>query len=246
MKFGIVGYGRFGQLWAKALLPFGEVVAYEKNLSTPTGNDAIKMGKLEEVAQADIVFLLTPISEFERSCEQIKPFLNEKTLVMDCCSVKTYPVTIMQKVFSTTQPLLATHPLFGPDSAKRSTGLSGHKIAVCPVQCSIEQQQQMETLFSNMGLQVFVTTPDEHDREMANSQGLVHFIGRGLAALDLQAQDLATPDFQTLLNINNMVVNDTWRLFLDMHQYNPYTKQIRKKFIHQLVKLDQAIDDAKT
>jgi prephenate dehydrogenase len=246
MKFGIVGYGRFGQLWANALLPFGEVMVYEKNPPNAVENQPIVLGTLEQVAKADVVFLLTPISEFERSCQQIKPFLTEKTLMVDCCSVKTYPVAIMQSIFATTQPLIATHPLFGPDSSKRSAGLMGHKIAVCPVRCSTEQQQQMEELFKKMGLQVFITTPDEHDREMASSQGLVHFIGRGLAALDLQPQDLATPDFQTLLNINTMVVNDTWRLFLDMHQHNPYTKQIRKKFIHQLVKLDQAIDDAKT
>jgi len=246
MKFGIVGNGRFGQLWADALLPFGDVMVYEKNPSFLTEKNKVQTLTLEEVAKADVVFLLVPISEFERACEQIKPFLHEKTLLMDCCSGKKYPVEIMQKVFSATQPRLATHPLFGPDSVKKSEGLSGHKIVVCPVQCSTEQQHAMEELFKKMGLTVFVTTPDAHDREMASSQGLVHFIGRGLAALDLQPQDISTPDFQALLHINQMVVNDTWRLFLDMHQYNLYTKQIRKKFIHQLVKLDQAIDDANT
>lgn len=247
MTFGIVGYGRFGQLWAKALLPFGEVMVYDKNLNLDTNEDSsIKIGTLQEVAAADVVFLLVPISEFERSCEQIKPFLKNNNLLVDCCSVKIYPVNVMQKVFPKTQALFATHPLFGPDSVKRSGGFSEHKIAVCPVQCSEEQQKNMEELFKKLGLKVFITTPDEHDREMANSQGLVHFIGRGLAALDLGPQDIAPPDFQALLNINNMVINDTWRLFLDMHQYNPYTKQVRKKFIHQLVKLDQAIDDGKT
>lgn len=246
MKFGIVGYGRFGQLWAKALLPFGEVLVYDKNALNTTENNGIKISTLAEVAETPVVFLLTPISEFEQSCEEIKPLLSDNTLVVDCCSVKIHPAKIMQKIFSATQPLLATHPLFGPDSTKRSAGFAGHKIAICPLNCSTDQQQTMEALFRNMGLQVFVTTPDEHDKEMANSQGLVHFIGRGLAALDLQPQDIATPDFQALLNINAMVINDTWRLFLDMHQYNPYTKQIRKKFIHQLVKLDQAIDDENT
>lgn len=246
MKFGIVGYGRFGQLWANALLPFGEVIVYEKNLNTNLQNTDIKMTTLQEVVQADVIFLLIPISEFERTCEQIKPFLNPQSLLVDCCSVKIYPVTVMQKIFGDTRGLFATHPLFGPDSVKKSGSFSGHKIAVCPIRCSEDEQKKMETLFKKLDLQIFITTPDEHDRQMASSQGLVHFIGRGLAALDLEPQDIATPDFQALLNINNMVVNDTWRLFLDMHQYNPYTKQIRKKFIHQLVKLNQAIDDAKT
>lgn len=244
MKFGIVGYGRFGKLWAHALLPFGEVWVYEKNSDLKL-DAGLKMGSLQEVAQADVVFLLVPISEFEKSCQQIKEYLAPNIVVVDGCSVKVHPAEVMQRIFAKTQPIMATHPLFGPDSVKRSGGLARHKIAVCPVRCSEAQQQQLENLFQEMGLTVFVTTPEEHDKEMANSQGLVHFIGRGLAALDLQPQDIATPDFQALLNINQMVVNDTWRLFLDMHQYNPYTKQIRKKFIHQLVKLEQAIEDAK-
>jgi len=247
MIFGIVGYGRFGQLWANALQPFGEVRVYEKNQPIAHAADTeIKISTLEEVAQADVVFLLVPISELALTCQQIKPFLNPTTLIIDCCSVKIYPVEVMQKVFSKEQPLLATHPLFGPDSVKKIGGFEGHKIAICPIHCTKKQQQDMESIFKKMGLQIFVTTPDEHDKEMANSQGLVHFIGRGLAALDLQPQDIATPDFQALLNINTMVIHDTWRLFLDMHQYNPYTKQIRKKFIHQLTKLDQAIGDDKT
>jgi prephenate dehydrogenase len=243
MKFGIVGYGRFGKLWAEALKPHGEVLVAEKNADAGAEKSGIQMAGLATVAKADVVFVLTPISEFERSCQQLKEHLAPNTLVVDCCSVKTHPVAVMQRVFDSNQPLLATHPLFGPDSAKRNQGVQGFKIVICPIRCSAGQEQSLTKLFQTLGLVVLTSTPEEHDREMANSQGLVHFIGRGLAALDLQPQDIATPDFQALLNINTMVVNDTWRLFLDMHQYNPYTRQIRKKFIHQLQQLDKAIED---
>lgn len=245
MKFGIIGYGRFGKLWAQALSPFGEVLVYEKNTQSLPETTAVTMAPLAQVALADVIFLLVPISELERSCEQIKPLLHPQRIIVDCCSVKVYPVEVMRRIFAAEQPLLGTHPLFGPDSVKKSGSLADHKIVICPVNCTKSQQQQLENLFKQMGLHVYTTTPETHDKEMANSQGLVHFIGRGLEALDLQPQDIATPDFQALLNINTMVVNDTWRLFLDMHQYNPYTQQIRKKFVHQLVKLDKAIEDGK-
>jgi len=71
---------------------------------------------------------------------------------------------------------------------------------------------------------------------------LVHFIGRGLKALNLHHQEFATPDFEALININHMVVHDTWQLFLDMHRYNPYAKSIREKFIEQLSLLDNEIN----
>jgi prephenate dehydrogenase len=246
MNFGIVGYGRFGKLWAKALVPFGAVCVNEKIFNPQTAEDNIEIVDLAQVAQADVVFLLVPISEFAACCQQIKPYLKPETLVVDCCSVKVYPANIMQKTFAPTQPIIATHPLFGPDSVQKSGGLQDHKIVVCPIRCSDQQQTDLQNLFKKMGLQVLLTTPDEHDKQMANSQALVHFIGRGLAALDLQPQELATPDFQALLNINKMVVNDTWRLFLDMHQYNSYAKPIRKKFIHQLLQVEKAIEHAKT
>jgi prephenate dehydrogenase len=76
---------------------------------------------------------------------------------------------------------------------------------------------------------------------MARSQGLIHFIGRGLEALQLQPQMFSTPDFQALLNINTMVVNDAWQLFLDMHRFNPYAKEVRKNFLKQLNALDRSI-----
>ncbi|CAM2939525.1 T-protein [Legionella steigerwaltii] len=235
MKFGIVGFGRFGQLWAHALLSFGDVLVYDKK----TSDSSIKFTCLEEVAQADVVFVLVPISEFETSCMEIKRVLKPTSLVVDCCSVKIHPVKVMKRVFSPSQPLLATHPLFGPDSVKKSGGLMNHKIVICPLTPPQDEHEQLHSIFKKMGLIPLITTPDEHDEQMAHSQGLVHFLGRGLQALNLHQQELATPDFNALLNINGMVANDTWQLFFDMHHYNPYTREVRQKLISQLVNVNK-------
>lgn len=243
MKLAIVGFGRFGQLWANSLLPFGDVSVYDQNVIHLPAESRIKIITLSDLASADVVFVVAPISAFEACCLAIQKVLNPTTLVVDCCSVKMFPVEVMRRVFSATQPLLATHPLFGPVAVKKSGGLVGHKIVVCPLQQAGNKQNQVQEIFKQMGLKILITTPEEHDHQMANSQGLVHFIGRGLTALDLHPQELATPDFQALLNINNMVANNTWQLFLDMHQYNPYVKAIRQKFIEQLISLDQKIEE---
>lgn len=245
MVFGIVGYGRFGSLWADALLPFGEVLVHD-NQSMPKSVEKIRFTTLKAVAKADILFLLTPISAFAECCESIQPYLRDDTLVVDACSVKVYPVAIMQRVFSPSQPLLATHPLFGPDSVKKSGGLASHTLVICPLKERDEKIAALEAVFASMGLTLMVTTPEEHDKQMASSQGLVHFIGRGLSALDLQPQALATPDFAALLNIHHMVNHDTWQLFFDMHRYNPYVKAIRQKFIQALLDLDIAITEEKS
>lgn len=244
MKFGIVGFGRFGKLMADALKPYGTVQVCDKNFVTTTPPAGIYPVTLAEVAEADIVFLFTPISELAICCQQIKDYLRPETLVVDGCSVKVYPLEVLAQHLPANQSFIGTHPLFGPDSVHHSGGLAGHKIVICEGRCSQEKKLQLEELFKKMGLQVLHASAEEHDQQMANSQGLVHFIGRGLGALDLHPQELATPDFQALVKINKMVVNDSWRLFLDMHQYNSYAKAIRQKFIHQLLQIEKAIDHA--
>lgn len=241
MIFGIIGYGRFGQLWVEALRPFGEVRVYDPNPSRFPKDASVKPSTLEEAGQSDVLFLTVPISAFEQVCQSLKPHLNSNAIVMDCCSVKLHPEQVMSREFPDTQAIMATHPLFGPDSVGRSGGIRGHRIVLCPVRCSPDQKHQMLQLFATMGLSVVESTSDEHDRQMARSQGLIHFIGRGLEALHLQPQQLSTPDFQALININAMVVNDAWQLFLDMHRFNPYTKEIRKSFLKQLNALDRSI-----
>ncbi len=233
MTFGIIGYGRFGQLWANALSALGEVHVYDRT-HISTKSSSIQFVTLPEAAACDIVFIIVPISEFESTCTEIKNLIRPDSIVIDCCSVKTYPATIMQKTFSKQQPLIATHPLFGPDSVHKSGGMMNHKIVICPLQVDTAQLDKILNLLHQLQLNVLITTPEDHDKQMANSQGLVHFIGRGLAALNLEQQEISTPDFQALININKMVVNDTWQLFLDMHRYNPYTRQVREQFLQQL------------
>jgi prephenate dehydrogenase len=245
MTFSIIGFGRFGQLWAQALSSFGEIYVYNQTSVPTTSNPKIHPVTLAEAAQADIIFLCVPISQFEQCCQDIKPLLNPNGLIVDCCSVKIYPTQVMQKIFAPTQSLIGTHPLFGPDSVQRTGSLNNHKIVVCPIHCDPQKENQLLDIFQKLQLHTIITTADEHDKQMANSQGLIHFIGRGLTMLNLPEQDLATPDYQALLHITNMVVNDSWQLFIDMQTYNPYAMTLRHKFLQQLNKIDQQINEEK-
>jgi len=100
--------------------------------------EGITLASLTNVANSDILFLLVPISQLEKCCQEIKPHLASTTLVVDACTVKVYPVSVMKKYISARQPIIATHPLFGPDSAA-SNKLAGHKIVVCPIRASEKQ-----------------------------------------------------------------------------------------------------------
>ncbi len=236
MIFGILGYGRFGKLWASCLEPYGEVRLFD-----PKKDQTRRFHALEEVLAVDFLFVLVPMGRFENVCENIAKKVPSTTVIVDACSVKVHPAKVMQKVFSKKQALIATHPLFGPDSVAR-LGLKGRKIVLCALQGDKKHLQTLKKIFNKMELEIFECTPKEHDEQMAKSQALVHFLGRGLASLKLKEQDLYTPDYEALRRIDSVVNNDTWELFFDMQRLNPYTKTMRKSLLKKLRELNHSID----
>lgn len=234
MRIGIIGYGRFGKLWAGQMKKFGEVLVYDKK------EDRKK--KIDDVLNVELLFLLVPISKIKSVCREISVKLPIGVIVADACSVKVKPVKDMLTELEENQPIIATHPLFGPDSVERF-GLKGQKVVVSPIHATKKQLSMLENIFKKMELKIIHATPEEHDKQMARSQALVHFLGRGLAGLNLREQEISTPDYQSLLRINDFVNNDTWQLFFDMQTYNPYAQDVRNEFIESLKKLESKIQE---
>ncbi|MBI2990301.1 MAG: prephenate dehydrogenase [Candidatus Magasanikbacteria bacterium] len=241
MRFGVIGYGRFGKLWAQLLRSFGHVLVSEISCESGTQDEGLVFVTLREVVEVDLLFLLVPISAMEDLCRDLEHIIGPKTIVVDACSVKCYPARVMKEYLPQGQEIIATHPLFGPDSVAKF-GLEGRQIAVCPVSAKEKNVVFFNSMMKRMGLSVIETTPEEHDKQMARSQALVHFIGRGLGPLELKDQEIATPDYKTLLQMNAMVEHDTWELFYDMQTYNPYAADMRQVFLKELGELETKIE----
>src|SRR3989344_7803008 len=90
ITFGIIGYGRFGKLWAKYMSKHGMVFIFDKKEKIIGKIPNIIPVDLKRATSADIVFLTVPISELENCCKAIRPFLSPRTLVVDTCSVKIW------------------------------------------------------------------------------------------------------------------------------------------------------------
>jgi len=241
MNVGIIGHGRFGALWAELLSGFCNVIVFDqKNITSPPGGVSVATS-LGDVCDVDVLFLAVPIGAIQKTCSDIAGLLPQKTIVADVASVKMLPAQWMQDVLPAHQPLVATHPLFGPDSAKRQGSVDGFDMAVCPLRLTGEQKDVFVSLLEKLRINIIETTPEEHDRQMASSQALVHFLGRGLGALDLTEQDIATPDYEALCRINDLVNNDTWELFFDMQRHNSQAAKVRKRFVERLISLEREI-----
>ena len=187
MKIGIIGFGRFGKLLTKHLSEDFEVYVSsrsnkDKEIKELKGIPA----SFEEVCKKDIIIPCVPISAFEDTMHKAKELLKENALVIDVCSVKEYPVKLMKEILPEKIKLLATHPLFGPDSASET--LEGNSIVLCKIRLTDDCYQKIKSHLQKKGLIVIEATPEEHDKEIAVSLALTHFIGRALA--DFKAKKL--------------------------------------------------------
>jgi len=58
-----------------------------------------------------VIILCVAISAVEEVLEKSRGRLSRDVLVMDTCSVKTYPVGLMEKLLPATASILGTHPI---------------------------------------------------------------------------------------------------------------------------------------
>ncbi|MFC1754541.1 prephenate dehydrogenase/arogenate dehydrogenase family protein [Thermoproteota archaeon] len=235
MEIGIIGFGQFGQFAAEHLKKkFDVAVTDKRKLSDVAGKIGVEFVSLEEAASKKIVILATPISTFDKTLEQVKPFLQKDALVIDVCSVKVKPAQQMKKILPSTVRILATHPLFGPQSGKN--GVEGLTTVLCPVRINEETVEKVKRLLEKAGLNVLVMSAEEHDMNMAKTQALTHFLASALLDLKLLDghQKIMTTSSVQFKKAIDLIKDDTPELFRDMQTENPFAQIYREQFIKKL------------
>lgn len=221
-QIGIIGYGRFGQFWARTLAPHHDVWVNDQ-MPAKTA-DFLPLPEL--CARVDTLFLCVPINQIENVVRAVQPHLRAGMTVFDTCSVKSYPAQMMTEALANQGlTLIVSHPMFGPDSAAR--GMAGLPIVLWPLAGDRETYRVWVDFFTGLGLIPVEIPPDEHDRLAAYSQGITHYIGRVLNELKLEPTPIDTQGFKTLLTLIEQTCNDSLELFHDLQHYNPHTQAMR-------------------
>jgi len=239
MEIGVYGLGRFGVFWASLLSKYYTVKVYSRTKKENLPPELIWVNE-DEILAAPVIFFCVAISCLEQVLKKVVDFLKPGTLIMDTCSVKVYPALKMKELIPDNIEIIATHPMFGPDSAKQ--GLKGLPLVLCPVRVKNSTLNDWNKFFQTIGLKVFIMDPYEHDHEAAFTQGITHYMGRVLADLQLKESKLATLGYQKLLEIIEQTCNDPWQLFLDIQRYNPYTKEMRMKLHKSLERIFKKLE----
>ena len=241
MIVGIYGTGRFGSFWASALARHAEVRTYNRSeRPVPARCTGVS---LEELGRCDAVMLCVAINAVDAALDALVGHLAPGTVVMDTCSVKVHPVRSMLAAVPEGNPVIGTHPMFGPDSA--GEGLGGLPMVVSPARAEEAVVGRWERFFASTGLRLLRMSPDEHDREAAMTQGVTHLLGRVLADMDLAPSPIATMGYRKLLEVVEQTCNDPYQLFVDLQRYNPYTQQMRDRLQQSLARMSASLDSAR-
>lgn len=227
---GLIGLGQFGRLAADRLKDRFDILAYDAaDRSADAEGLGVAWGSLADAASRDVVVVAVPVRVMRETFQAISGHLKPGALVVDVGSVKMLPTQWMLEMLPPHVDIVATHPLFGPQSAKET--LAGQRLVICPVRG--ERHHSIVRLATEMGLIPNVTTPEEHDREMAYVQALTHLIGRSLVKLEIPDEQLKTNSYQHLLDLCGLIGDDTFELFTAIQTLNPYAAEIAQSFVDQ-------------
>ena len=237
-SIGIIGFGRFGKVLANILQKGFTIKAYDPK---PIGEfPGVEFTDLESILKEKVIFVAVPIRHFESLVKEISPHLSEGTTIIDVCSVKTHPAKIMENNLPENIGIIATHPMFGPDSFISNNRL---KMMMNNTRDAHNQFNFWRQFFKDQGIHVMEMSPDQHDRMAAQTQGVTHFLGRMLKEYGIRKTTIDTQGFRDLLDLVDQTCNDTWELYTDLQLYNPYTDDMIDKLKLATASLDNRLKE---
>ena len=230
---GLFGLGAFGRLIVKHLSPYFDIHACDPapDARAYARRHNVTLTTLEAAARCDIVVLATPVRTLKAMAEAVAPFVKPHGLVVDVGSVKMKPAKWLVDALPKTVSILCTHPLFGPQSARK--GVHDLEIVLCPVR--IRHLNTIVRFFRDtLDLKVTVTTPEQHDKALAAVQGLTHLIAKVMTGLEPLPKVHTTRSYDLMMQGIGLVQGDSDELFLSIERDNPFAVDMRKRFFNEI------------
>ncbi|MEK7109403.1 MAG: prephenate dehydrogenase/arogenate dehydrogenase family protein [Patescibacteria group bacterium] len=240
---GIVGYGSFGAFLEVLIRRFAPKtrVRIHSSRQKPDGK---KFFPLEAVAQCDVVVLAVPIAAFEEVLARVVPLVGGHTVIVDVATVKMHTTELLKK-YAVGKRYLATHPMFGPESYEKKGGeVAGLRVVISESTLPKGQTTALTAFLKKCGFDVVEMNADRHDKHLAETLFLTHFVGQVVARGKFNRTDIDTVSFGYLMDAVESVKHDT-ALFRDVYRFNPYCEEILKRFesaegeVHALLKEDR-------
>ena len=234
-RVSIIGFGRFGAMLHSLLSKGFEVDVFDKN---SIDNSDVNEVSLEDALRNETIFIAVPIRDFENLVKDISKKISSGKTVIDVCSVKVFPKKVMLDNLSNETDIIATHPLFGPDSLKDS----GSVMTMESVRNTFGRYDFWKNYFESQNILIEEISAEEHDMMAARSQGLTHFVGRVIDDFGTNQTRIDTEGYKALHKLVNQTCNDTWELFEDIQNFNPFTEKMILELNESFKKISEIIE----
>jgi len=207
-KVVIFGVGLIGGSFAlglKAAEQVEEVVGFGRSIATLMQAqslgivDRLGANAGQEVADADLVLIATPVAQMPEIMERIAPYLGPNTVVTDGGSTKSDVVAEVRQAFGDkVGQFVPAHPIAGAENsgaaAARADLYREKKVVLTPLpENSVLNVARVRSAWEWCGAQIHELQADEHDRIFAAVSHLPHLLSYALV------HDIARRDNSELL-----------------------------------------------
>lgn len=194
-KLVVFGVGLIGGSFALGLKAAGqveEVVGFGRSLASLT--QALELGVIDrvganagqEVADADLVLIATPVAQMPEVMARIAPYLGPQALVTDGGSTKSDVVAAARAAFGAkVGQFVPAHPIAGAENsgaaAARADLYCEKKVVLTPLaENTVLDVARVRSAWEWCGAQIHELTPAEHDRVFAAVSHLPHLLSFAL------------------------------------------------------------------
>jgi len=244
----IGGAGKMGRWLTRYFIKQGHEVAVSDIDREKVGRFAKSLGiKLAEsnseaAKSADLIAICTPINIVPAIIEEILPHLSPSASVMEISSVKSPVIPAMRRIAVRGIRVLSVHPLFGPGVEDPSK----ERMVLVPISKAESEISFAEHLFPD--IEIFAVDAERHDRAMALTLSLTHFINIVLASVLAEEnikelKNLGGTTFTMQLLLSESVMTENPELYASIQMSNPYTIRYLRKFLSKANILMQHISE---
>ncbi|MBV9551141.1 MAG: prephenate dehydrogenase, partial [Alphaproteobacteria bacterium] len=155
--------------------------------------------------------------------------LGPQSLLLEVNTVKTRPVALLRR-HAGGRAWAATHPMFGPFSFEKQGGtLNGLRLVITDHTLPEEDMAGAIAWLKGLGLNVLTMPAEAHDRMLAETLFLTHYVAQIVAKGGFVRTDIDTLSFGYLMDAVESVKGDT-ELFRDVFAFNPSCEDIIRRF----------------
>jgi prephenate dehydrogenase len=214
VKVGIIGSsGKYGK-WLQKF--------FEKIGCQVIGSDiATDITNRHVVEQSAVVIFAVPIGKTVSVINEISEFGRESQLFMDVTSIKGPAVGAMLRSKAN---VVGLHPMCAPTDDT----LHGQVIVRCDARLTTVWSEWVDEVLKATEARVKISTPEEHDRNMAIVQGLTHATALIMASvvrtmkIDVaEINDYVSPPYRVSLSVIGRILSQNPVLYEEIQMSNP-------------------------